>query len=177
MSITASNTEQRLESQMSWLRRVVAARTGSADAIDEVLAEVALAVASSDAVPSGNDFAPWLCKIAVRQSALYHRKRSRQQQLAARYGQQSESLSQEEDDPIFWLLDQERRDLVQKALSEMSAEARSLLLMKFIEKKTYAQIADHLNVTTHIAEYRLAQAKKRMRALLTGAGLDAEDLS
>ena len=178
MSSVADDIQELVKTHRVWLRRVIAARTGSHDAVEEVYSETLLAVTKSDQRPTDEaQVAPWMCKIAVRQSALYQRKSYRQQKLVEGYAHQQQPTSEDEEDPIFWLLDQERRDLVRQALGEMEPEARNILIMKFVERLTYNQIGERLGVAPHVAEYRIARGKKQLRTLVTQRGVTEEDLS
>jgi RNA polymerase sigma-70 factor (ECF subfamily) len=94
-----------LASHDRWLRRVVAARLGEPQAVDEVLQEVALAVVTSSG-PSSRPLIPsastslsppqsrssspshligWLYRLAVRQVLQYRRRAGRQRALVGRY--------------------------------------------------------------------------------------------
>ena len=178
MSTVADDIAELAAPHKGWLMRVITRRTGDAVAADDVFADVMLAVAKSDDRPSTDDqIQPWLCKIAIRQAALFHRKRSRRNKMLDGFAAGQPSASDESSDPIFWLLDQERRDVVQQCLAELTAEARELLMMKLVERKTYRELADQLDVAPHVVEYRVARAKEELRTLLMQRGLNKEDLS
>ena len=58
-----------------WLRTVVCARLGEPQAVDEVMQEVSLAAVRQQApLNDPEKVAPWLYRLAVRQSLLYRRK-------------------------------------------------------------------------------------------------------
>jgi RNA polymerase sigma factor (sigma-70 family) len=80
------------------------------------------------------------------------------------------------DDPIYWLLDRERSDLVREALATMDEEKRTLLIWKYVDRMTYNQLADRLRVPAHVVEYRVVTAKKALRRLLIDCGIGEEDL-
>ena len=61
-----------------WLQAVVFARLGNRDAVDEVMQEVALAaVRQSAPLKDPTKVAPWLYRLAIRQTLLYRRKAGR----------------------------------------------------------------------------------------------------
>lgn len=177
VSILADEIHELLHRHRPWLLRVIQARTISASSVDDVYAEVLLAIAKTDQRPETDEaLAPWLCKIAIRQAALANRTAMRRDRLTEDYAQRSPE-SPAAEDPIFWLMDQERRDLVRQVLREMEPEVRGVLLAKFVERLTYPQLAHRLGVAEHVVQYRVAQAKKRLRQMLTERGIDHEDLS
>ena len=69
-----------------WLRRVVAARVGEPQAVDEVMQNVALAaVAQRSPLLNPARAAVWLYRLAVRHVLIYRRKTGRQRSLVDRY--------------------------------------------------------------------------------------------
>src|SRR5580704_6255073 len=62
-----------------WLRKIILARTGEAQAVDEVFQRVALAAVEQAApLADAAKVAPWLHRLAVVQSARYRRKLGRE---------------------------------------------------------------------------------------------------
>ena len=149
-----------------WLRTVVLARTGSADAVDEVLQEVAVAFANGDSFPTdANAVAPWLYRVAVRQSLLYRRRLGRERRLnfnfarVVRPGESDEKAI----DPLGWLLAEERRKLVRLALKKLAPKDSEMLLLKYTEHWSYRELASHLGVSVSAVESRLHRARARLR--------------
>jgi RNA polymerase sigma-70 factor (ECF subfamily) len=169
-----------VDQHRSWLTRVVAARTGSRDAIDEVLQEVALAVTRSENPPACDEqVRPWLCTIAIRQCALLLRKAGRANRLVSRATAQVVHGSRNElrDDPIFWLLAQESETLVRRSLDALDEQQRGLLVWKYVDGLTYPEISRRLGVSRHVAEYRVVVAKKALRKLFLDMGLAEEGMA
>lgn len=167
-----------LERHRGWLTRVISARAGSVDAVDEVLQEVAVAVARSGHPPAGEtEERPWLCAIAIRQCALRLRKAVRRAQLLVLAAERlpRDAASRLQDDPIYWLVRRESSALVAKALEALDRDQRSLIEAKYVEGMTYQAIATRLGVPRHVAEYRVTVAKRLLRGLLVDSGLDEED--
>lgn len=155
-----------LAQNQRWLRTVIYARLGQADAVDEVLQEVALAVVRNSApLRDPAKVAPWLYRLAVTQSLLYRRKLGRRRRLldrvATRRGD-SENDSREAD-PLEWLLAAERRQLVREALKRLPRRDAELLLLKYSENWSYHQIASHLGLTHGAVESRLHRARAKLR--------------
>lgn len=167
-----------VERHRGWLERLVAARTCCRDAVDDVLQEVAVAVARSPQPPSREtEERPWLCAIAIRQCALFLRKSARRSRLLARAAEllPRHDTQRLEDDPIFWLMGREDAGLVTEAFARLAADDRQLLTWKYIDGLSYPQVAARLGVARHVAEYRVLVAKKRLRSLLVDIGLGEDD--
>jgi RNA polymerase sigma-70 factor (ECF subfamily) len=153
-----------------WLRTVVIARVGERLAVDEVLQDVALAaVAQRSPLVDHTKLAPWLYRLAVRQSLLCRRGAGRQRRLAECYGQLARSTADDLDsrDPLEWLLADERRRLVRAALGRLTRRDAELLLLKYTEDWSYRELAGRLGVSESAIEARLHRARARLRAELT----------
>jgi len=169
-----------VDQHRSWLARVVAARTRSRDAIDEVLQEVALAVTRSENPPARDEeVRPWLCTIAIRQCALLLRKACRANRLVSSANAElvRRSADRLRDDPIFWLLAKESETLVRRCLDALDEDQRGLLNWKYVDGLTYPEISRLLGVSRHVAEYRVVVAKKALRKMFLDMGLAEEDVS
>lgn len=157
-----------------WLRTVVRARTGQADAVDEVMQELSLAVIKQQAPPSDQaKVAPWLYRVAVLQSLLFRRRRGRLRKLTDRYAarlQPSESDSRRPDG-LDWLLADERRKTVRTALERLPPRDAEILLLKYAEDWNYHQIAAHLGIGHSAVEARLHRARARLRNELAALNL------
>lgn len=161
-----------LREQDRWLRTVVFSRLREPEAVDEVMQEVALAALGQKAKPSDPEkAAPWLYRVAVRQVLMYRRKRGRIRKLTDRYVQRRRPTEHdpESPEPLEWLLAQERRKMVRTALSHLDPRDAEMLLLKYTENWSYAQIAKHLGVSHSAVESRLHRARKRMRDQLAFA--------
>lgn len=161
-----------LDEHRRWLRCVVLARVGEPQAVDEVLQEVALAAVSSRNPPRPEKAAPWLYRVAVRQTLLYRRKQGRQRKLVDRYAQQYEPCEAEdrETDPLVWLIARERASLVRAALGKLARGDSEILLLKYCQGWSYHRIAERLGVSHSAVETRLHRARKRLRSELAGVG-------
>ena len=150
----------------SWLRAVILARVGEAQAVEEVFQEVSLAAIRQQApLKDESKVAPWLYQLAVRQSLLYRRKRGRQRKLIERYANRLRPGDDDrrEPNPLDWLLADERRQQVRVALRRLPPRDAEMLLLKYTQNWSYRQIADHLGTTTSAVESRLHRARGRLR--------------
>jgi RNA polymerase sigma factor (sigma-70 family) len=162
-----------------WLRTVVLARLGESQAVDDVMQEVSLAaVAQKAPLADATKAAPWLYRLAVTQALLYRRSRGRARKLTERYGERfrpSESDCRSED-PLGWLLAEERRRTIRLALKKLPPRDAEILLLKYTEDWNYHQLAERLGISHSAVEARLHRARARLRnelASLTEASVRA----
>jgi RNA polymerase sigma factor (sigma-70 family) len=155
-----------------WLRTVVLARVGEAAAAEDVLQEVAAAaIEKGHQLRDPQSAAPWLYRLAVRAALQYRRRQSRRRRLLDRFVERRMSQSDEarELDPLDWLLADERKTLVRKALARLPRRDAEILLLKYTEDWSYRQLAEHLGLSTSAVEARLHRARQKMRKALSAA--------
>jgi len=154
-----------------WLRMVVLARLGEPQAVGDVMQEVALTAArGANQLRDPAKSPAWLYRLAVT-AALQHRRRSgRRRKLMDRYREQSlPSEYTETGDPLDWLLAQEQRQLVRDALTTLPPRDAEVLLLKYTQHWSYAQLAERLGVSVSAIEGRLHRARQKLRAALHSA--------
>ena len=159
---------QMFEEHRGWLRTVVAGRLGERQAVDDVMQEVALAACSGNTAHVDiSAAAPWFYRVAIRQTLLYRRKAGRQRKLTNRFAEQTQPRdTAETDNPLLWILGRERQTAVRRAVAELKAGDRELLMLKYTENWSYQQIAEHLGLGVKTVEYRLFRARKKLRQIL-----------
>ena len=156
-----------------WLRTVICARLGEPQAVNEVMQEVSLAAVRQQApLNDPEKVAPWLYRLAVRQSLLYRRKMGRQRKMIGRYADrfQPSEADNRQADPLGWLLAEERAVQVRAAMSRLPKRDAEILLLKYNEDWSYQAIAEHLGISHRAVEARLHRARQRLRTEL--AALD-----
>jgi RNA polymerase sigma factor (sigma-70 family) len=149
-----------------WLRTVIGARVGEYQAVDEVMQEVSLAAVRQRApLNDPTKVAPWLYRLAVRQTLLYRRKQGRQRKMVDRYGQRVRPTEGDNRgvDPLGWLLAEERRTQVREAMSRLAKRDAEILLLKYNEDWSYDDLAKHLGISQSAVEARLHRARQRLR--------------
>ena len=134
----------------------------------DVLQEIAVGLLErQDSPRSIERIEPWLYRVALRQVLMLRRqqgrRRRRDDQWAAQRGQAHEPATLE------WVLHQESRELVRQQLAQLRAGDRDILLLKLVERWSYDRIAQHLGLTRHAVEYRLARARTELRQRLNAA--------
>lgn len=160
-----------------WLRRILSARLREPPEIDEVMQEVALAVvAQRSPLMDPSRLAGWLYRLAVRQALLYRRKAGRDRAKVGRCAQ-AKPIPVESPDPspLAWLLHDERRELVRKALGMLPPRDADLLALKYGEGWSARDLAGRLGVGIPAIEARLLRARRRLQAQLASLANDFED--
>jgi RNA polymerase sigma-70 factor (ECF subfamily) len=153
-----------LEQHTRWLRVVLLARIGEAQAIDEVMQEIGLAIARQrTSLADPKQIAPWLYRVAIRQALLYRRRCGRTRRLVRRYQEQYPGEGRVGSDPLDWLLADEQRKLVRDALNRIPPRDAELLLLKYTQGWSYRQLAEHLGTSQSAIESRLVRARRRIR--------------
>ncbi|HEV8059754.1 MAG TPA: RNA polymerase sigma factor [Gemmataceae bacterium] len=152
-----------------WLRTIVFARLGERQAVLEVMQEIALAaVAQRAPINDRTRVAAWLYRLAIRQVLLYRRRCGRQRKLLNGYAkhQPGDPGGSALREPLDWLLQDERRELVRTALERLPRRDAEILLLKYTENWSYRVLAAHLGVSESAVETRLHRARERLRAEL-----------
>ena len=106
---------------------MVYARLGEPQAVDEVMQEVSLAAVRQKApINDLNKVAAWLYRLAVTQTLLYRRKMGRQRKLVDRFARRNRPSERDnrQEDPLTWLLSEERRKISAWPLSDWRAATR-----------------------------------------------------
>ncbi len=160
---------QALEEHAPWLRTVIRSRLNEPQAVDDVMQEVALGVLKSNHRPTDpTKIAPWLYRVSIKQCLMYRRSAGRRRKLVNAVAEQRPPMpSMEGGDPLKWLLGKERQQSIRFAFESLPELDRQILILKHAENWSYQQLADRLGVSLHTVEYRLLQARKRLRAELS----------
>ena len=156
----------RLAAHARWLRMVIAARSGDISAVDEIFQEISLAVVKQNADVPDEKTAPWLYRVAVRQSLLHRRRLGRQRRLRTGFARARPADVDDAADPLVWLLSDERRQLIRRAVGQLNSKDVELLLLKYTEDWSYHELAAHLGISHSAVETRLHRARQRLRAEL-----------
>ncbi len=168
MSALAIDWEAALGEHDRWLRAVVYSRLRDIHAVDEVMQEVACAaVRQSSALSDASKVAPWLYRVAVRQALLYRRGCGRRRKLIDGFSRTVETRPANVDpNPLDWLLADERRATVRRALERLPRRDMEMLLLKYQEDWSYREIAGRLGVSESAVESRLHRARSHLRSQL-----------
>jgi RNA polymerase sigma factor (sigma-70 family) len=152
-----------------WLRTVIGARLGEPQAVEEVMQEVSLAAVRQHApLNDPEKVAPWLYRLAVRQTLLYRRKQGRRRKMVDSYAQRFHPTEADtrQADPLGWLLAEERRTQVRAAVERLPERDAEILMLKYSEDWSYHALAEHLGISHSAVEARLHRARQRLRTEL-----------
>ena len=154
-----------LNENRAWMRTVIRCRISNKHAVDDLMQEIALAVLKQDSrPPTSEKVAPWLYQLIIRHAATFQRQSGRQKRLINGFAQHNSALGESlECAPLKWLLVCEQRDAVASVTDELAPEDREILVLKYTEGWTYAQLAQHMGESVNTIEYRLVRAKRLLR--------------
>ena len=159
------------------MRKVILARTGEMQAVDEVFQRVALA-AVEQAAPLADParIAPWLHRLAVIQSARYRRKLGRERRALRNFTEKQVHLGNGyAADVLGWLVDRERNERTQEALARLDGADVEVLMFKYGERWNYRQIAERLGISEKAVDARLSRARARLRHELLASGIEGDE--
>lgn len=149
-----------------WLRTIVYARLGEPQAVDDVMQDVALAaVRQASPILDPTRVAPWLYRLAVRQTLLYRRKMGRTRNLTQRFADRYQPVESDTRDPgpLEWLMSVELSSMVRKAILALRSGDAEILMLKYAQNWNYHEIAEHLGIGHSAVEARLHRARSRMK--------------
>jgi RNA polymerase sigma-70 factor (ECF subfamily) len=109
-------------------------------------------------------FEPWLFRILLNQCRTLGAKRRRRDQTFVPYGVESGAAPAPSGTELQWQVD------VQGALMRLAPEAREALLLKFVEDKSYEDMADLTGVGVSALKMRVKRAREQLRAYLREDG-------
>ena len=160
-----------------WLRKVIYARTGEQQAVDEVFQQVALAAVEQRAPLTEADKAPaWLHRLAVVCAARYRRKLGRGRKAMAAVAEHRRHESNGHvPDLLAWLSAKERQEQTRQALARLAGRDAEVLLLKYGERWSYRQIAERLGITEKAVDMRLVRARERLRQELRRRGIEGSE--
>lgn len=153
-----------------WMRSKIASQVGEQSAVDDVFQNIALAATKQNAVlRDPSKVGSWLYKLVLVQSALYRRTLGRKRKLQKAVEEQTSSIAEfdrRQQEPLDWLLDEERNQQVRSALKTLSQEEQKILLLKYAEDRSYQEIAKELSLTVSSVQSRLHRARIRLKKAL-----------
>jgi RNA polymerase sigma-70 factor (ECF subfamily) len=170
---SAINWSAALDQHARWLRTVLRSRVGDPHIVDDLFQEVSLAVWRQTSRPvEPGKVAPWLYRLAVRHSINHHRRNGRRRRLLEQLECNALAGQTRPADSLEWLIQDEVAEAVRQALETLPPREREMLVLKYTENWSYADLARHLGVSTGTVEYRLIRAKRNLRRALN-AGMVA----
>jgi len=126
----------------------------------------------------GGDARPWLMKI-VRNTCYTWLRANRPLQEAAEFDENLFPPAFPAHNPEQAALETSDSDLLSKALEQLPAKSREVIVLREIEELSYRQIAEIMDVPTGTVMSSLSRARTKLRELLTSsasvsAGIDPQ---
>jgi RNA polymerase sigma factor (sigma-70 family) len=159
-----------LEVHQGWIRQVIRARTGEAQAVDDIYQQMALVACSqTTGLRDPARVGPWLHRLAVVMSARYQRSQVRDRRKITA----ASSFIERPFEPggISWLIRSERLALIQQCIRKLQPRDREILLLKYDNRMSYRQIADLFGITEKAIDRRLQRARDKLRHQLALLGI------
>jgi len=138
--------------------------TGSVHDAEEVTQEAFIRVfLKLDTFQQNSQFFTWLYRVAF--NIALSRKRRRKVRVSL--DQQREEIGEDVVDPSEHvdaeLIRQDKRDLLQTALNQLSEEHRAILVLREMNESSYEEIAEILTLSIGTVRSRLNRARKQLR--------------
>lgn len=112
----------------------------------------------------------WLFQVAYREALAHRRKQGTQNKVLDRLLESQLEDSTIEDDP---LVREEMTATVREAIQQLSPDLQQVLRMRIYEDKTFAQIAEELDIPLGTALGRMRNAMLKLRGKLAWTQRDA----
>lgn len=109
-------------------------------------------------------FGPWLFRILLNQLRTIGAKRRRRERTFVPFGVESGAAPAPDTSELQWQVD------VQGALMRLAPDAREALLLKFVEDRSYEDMADITGVGVSALKMRVKRAREQLRAFLREDG-------
>ncbi len=116
--------------------------------------------------PERGEFRGWLFGIAKRRVAMHFRKVSSRSEHKLFEETDQESASNDDLLPADVIEEVERAAAVRAALSELDETARDVLVNKYVDSMSVAEIANRVGKSPKAVESMLTRARTRLRRLL-----------
>jgi RNA polymerase sigma-70 factor (ECF subfamily) len=137
--------------------RLVGSRADAEDVTQEVFLRLAGALRGFTGGPSS--FPGWIRRVAVRETLMRMRSGRRRREVDV---DEVASLVARPDDAL-------NRLTIEMALARLSAEHRTVFLLKEVEGLSHAEIAELVGITVANSEVRLHRARRELRDMLRGS--------
>lgn len=128
---------------------------------------IALARFGGDVLPEARK--NWLFRVVHRESLRIREKQSRFHSMPADVDLVQELSASYELNPVAKVLQEEEVENLNRRVSKLSAEQQQVLRMRIYEDKTFAEIAQQLNIPIGTALSRMRLALERLRASSDGS--------
>jgi RNA polymerase sigma-70 factor (ECF subfamily) len=141
------------------ITRYIGYRVGDESVVEDLTAEVFLQMV--EGLPryriTGAPFEAWLYRIAATHVADHYRSTGREQPEAS-----LEMLHSNQPSPESGIQQREELDALRAALSKLSDEHQTILILRFVERKSHEEVAQILNKSTRAIATAQHRALKKL---------------
>lgn len=143
---------------------MVLARCGDRGAAEEITAQTFEAAAERFADDRGHEVTPaWLTTVALRRLVDHWRRRGTRRQLATRVGADTAAATPGPE------VGDER---IVRALDSLAPNQRAVVVLRYLDDWSVAEVADGLEMSYRAAESLLARARRALRKALAEEGVE-----
>jgi RNA polymerase sigma-70 factor (ECF subfamily) len=134
---------------------------------EDVVQEAFLRAFKFFATFRGNDSRRWLLAVVRNTCFTWLRQNRAGELLQTGDGEDVELIEGYEDDPEETLAQSDEREQLRRAIEELPAEFREVIVLRELEGMSYREIASIASVPVGTVMSRLARARRRLRRSLT----------
>jgi RNA polymerase sigma-70 factor (ECF subfamily) len=153
------------------IARYIAYRVSDDSAVEDITAEVFLRMVERlpHYRPTGAPFEAWLYRIAATRVADHYRRDTHRQGRSL-----DDEASAGEHEPALELsiVEREEFEALRTALHELTDEQQTILILRFVERKSHEEVARILDKSSHAVAAAQHRALKKLAGLL---GTDKAD--
>ncbi|MEM8668843.1 MAG: RNA polymerase sigma factor [Planctomycetota bacterium] len=154
--------EAELPLHREWMLALARRRLGDSHASEDVVQEVLLSVVRQNPqLDDSTKVRSWLYQVVIRRVADHLRIRYRQPDSVGELTPTDEGSLQ--DGGWEWMLAKEQRHLLKVALGQLSDLERDIIMLKYTGNWSYQQLGERCGLSERAVEYRLVQAKQKLR--------------
>lgn len=145
------------------LRRMVAGVVGDWNLVQDVIQSTFRKLLEQGHRAKAESRKSWLFRVAYVEALAVHRRSGTQRKLFARLSQQDPQAELSADD---CLASAEQVAAVRQAIEQLSPDLRQVLRMRIYDDKSFAEIAEELNIPLSTALGRMRNATRKLRQKL-----------
>lgn len=161
------------DSLYNFARWLVRNRTDAEDLVQETYRKALHSFASFQ---PGTNFRGWIFRILKNTFLSSRSAVERKMTVAMESEDDGSELAAERETPETILIERSNRQLVQRAIDELPAHYRKVLLLCEVEEMSYQQIAEILSIPIGTVMSRLARTRRTIRESFE-RGLEANNIS
>uniref|UniRef100_A0A7V3RG83 RNA polymerase sigma factor n=1 Tax=candidate division WOR-3 bacterium TaxID=2052148 RepID=A0A7V3RG83_UNCW3 len=140
--------------------RMVHNRDNAEDLVQEVFIKAYIGLKG---FKSGHKFTSWLYRIAMNHTLNFIKN---EKKIELQSIESVEFYSDGKDDPVQMVQEKILKERIEKAIEQLPAEQRAVIILRVQEKLSYEEIGKVLNISKGTVMSRLARARQRLKEIL-----------